>query len=159
MRSFILLLALTSSAAASDNYAAVGLGTSVANNKPGWMLRVESRVDAPASETHDIEKVFGGRIGLELWRSGSHTGFNVPMGYYFGGQKGIARAMIGGGLGLWAFTFHDGESDGGLAPFASSTVDLKLGKLLISFDTRIARQMSSDAGDFNVYSFVLMVGK
>jgi hypothetical protein len=157
MRSIIIVLALTSSAAASDNYAVVGLGTSVANNTPGWMLRVEQRVDT--ADSSGDGKVFGGRVGLELWQSGAHTGFSVPMGYYVGGQAGGARAILGGGLGMWAFTFHDGESDGGFAPFSSSTVDLRLGKLLISFDARISRQLGGDEDDFNVYSFMLMVGK
>jgi hypothetical protein len=157
----IVLLALTNTAAASgDKFGLVGLGTSVVDGASGWMFRTEHRNDFVDTDVDEASAIVGGRIGIELWRVADQTGFSVPLGFYVGGQVDSVRATLGGGVGLWAFTVRDRDSnDGGAAPFVSSTVDVRFGKLLMSLDARISRQVHDSSDNFNVYSFMIMVGK
>jgi len=157
----VLVLALSGTAAASaDGMTVVGLGTSSATGEPGWILRVEGRTDSGRAHGDDDERaITGSRIGLEAWRTGHHFGFAVPLGWYVGAQVRSVRATLGVGVALWAFDHTEDETFQGAAPFASSTIDLMLGNLVISLDARLSRQLFGERSDFNLYSLILMVGK
>lgn len=161
MRSLLLLLALSSAAAASERSGGVvGFGTSFAHDDPGWMFRVESRSMSRVRGDADEGMVIGGRAGLELWSAGGSTGFAMPIGFAVGGQTDLARATLGAGLGLWAFDFGggSGNTSGGVAPYVSSALDFTVGKVLVSIDMRVSRQVVSEQSDYNVYSVLLMFG-
>ena len=157
MRSLLLLLALSTSAAASERAGGVvGIGTAFAHDDPGWMFRAESR-----SMWRDADGlVFGGRVGLELWSAGDSTGFAMPIGFAVGGETDLARATLGAGIGLWAFDFgaDTAETSGGVAPYVSSALDFTVNKVLVSIDMRVSRQVVSEQDDYFVYSVLLMFG-
>ncbi|MDQ3336203.1 MAG: hypothetical protein M4D80_13625 [Myxococcota bacterium] len=158
MRWLIALLFLTSTAyAEGQRFAAFGLGTSVASNEPGWALRAEHRFDS--GDPDENEPLFGARIGLDMWDAGGHWGIAMPLGTYLGAQVGSMRTTIGGGIGLWTFEKSGGEVHFGISPFASASLEGSVGKLLLSLDGRLSRQVIGETADFNVYSVMLMVGK
>lgn len=157
MRWLIALLFLTTTAHADQRFAAFGLGTSMASNEPGWALRVEQRLDSGHPER--TEPLVGIRIGLDSWDAGGHWGIAMPIGVYTGAQVKSMRTTLGGGVGLWTFDKSGGEIHGGISPFASASLEGSVGQLLVSLDGRLARQVVSETGDFNVYTVMLMVGK
>jgi len=61
------------------------------------------------------------------------------------------RTAIGGGA-LLTFEKHSSYVHFGIAPFASASLEISTGKLGLSRDGRLARQMIGDAVDFTVYS-------
>lgn len=160
MRStIVLLLVLSGTASANTDFGMVGLGSTFADGKPGWILRTELRMDLDFTEEDDNSAIWGARIGLELWGTGAKTGFSIPVGLYQGAQIAHTRMTVGAGVGLWAVDRHDQRSHQGFAPFVSSSIELWREELLISLDVRLTRQLVAEARDFNVYSVMLMVGK
>lgn len=153
----VLSIVLASSTARAERtrFSAFGLGTAIAANEPGWVVRAEHRLDL----TDDDDGIIGSRIGVETWDAGGHWGFAMPIGMYAGGQAKAMRTTIGGGVGLWTFEKSGGALHFGVAPFASASVEGVAGKLLISLDGRLSRQVIGETADFNVYSVMLMVGK
>jgi len=155
-----LVLVASTARADGDRFVVFGLGTSMAANDPGWALRVEHRLDATRTSAHARgEPLVGGRMGVETWDAGGHWGFAMPMGMYFGGQVNSMRTTIGGGIGLWTFERGGGDVHFGISPFASASLEGTVGKMILSLDGRLARQVIAETGDFNVYSVMLMVGK
>ena len=159
MRWLIALLLLTSPAYADwdQRFGAVGLGTSMAGNEPGWALRVEHRADT--GDPDEDEPMIGARIGLDMWDAGGHWGISMPLGTYVGAQVKSMRTTIGGGMGLWTFEKSGGQIHFGISPFASASLEGSVGNLLLSLDGRLSRQVIGETGDFNVYSVMFMVGK
>ena len=158
-RYLLLLLVLSGSAAASERAGGlVGVGTAFAHDQPGWMVRIESVAESHKSD--DDEFISGGRVGIELWSAGGSTGMSFPVGGFIGGETDLARATLGGGVGLWAFDFS-GVGDGvkgGVAPYLASSVQFSIGKMLVSIDARVSRQVIGEASDYNVYSVLLALG-
>ena len=157
MRWLIALFLLTGPAHADQRFAAFGLGTSMAQNEPGWAFRMEQRLDTGHPEKSD--PLVGVRIGLDTWDAGGHWGIAMPIGVYTGAQVKAMRTTLGGGVGLWTFDKSGGQVHFGVSPFASASLEGSVGKLLVSLDGRLARQIVGETGDFNVYTVMLMVGK
>lgn len=153
----VLSIVLAAGPARADGFSAFGLGSAIAENEPGWGLRVEHRGDLTDREGGAL---VGLRFGLDTWDAGRHWGFAMPIGMYAGGQAKSMRTTIGGGLGLWTFEKSSGsELHFGVSPFASASLEGSAGKLHISLDGRLSRQVIRSADDFNVYSVMLMVGR
>lgn len=152
------LVVATAAHAEGSRFAMFGLGTSMAANEPGYALRVEHRLDATRTGDGDTEPVVGGRMGFEIWDAGGHWGFAMPLGFYAGGQVEQLRTTLGGGVGLWTFKSR-GDVHYGVSPFASASLEGTIGKLVLSLDGRLSRQIIAETADFNVYSVMLMVGK
>jgi hypothetical protein len=155
----VVFVVVTTARAEGSRFVLFGLGTSIAENEPGYALRMEHRLDATRTGDGDTEPVVGGRMGLEIWDAGGHWGFAMPVGFYAGGQVEQLRTTLGGGVGLWTFERSRGDVHFGVSPFASASLEGTIGKtLVVSLDGRLSRQVVMETADFNVYSVMLMVG-
>ena len=150
------VLAISTTAYAGDHFTLYGVGSAIANNDAGLATRIEKRFDAINADDDEETAIFGARMGLEHWRAGGTWGFAAPIGMYFGGQVKKVRSSIGGGVGLWTFA-GDGENFG-VSPFASHTLEVVSGKLVVAVDTRVSRQTVFNVDDYNVYSVMVMFG-
>ena len=151
----LLIVMLLSSVASADHFTSYGIGPAVAKNETGIVSRIEKRVDAMDVDDDEVGGIFGVRIGAEWWRAGGKQGFAMPVGLYAGGNVKTVRTSLGGGIGLWTFT---GRENFGVSPFASSLLEVSAGKLVVTFDARLARQTVFNDDDFNVYSVTVSVG-
>jgi hypothetical protein len=140
------------------HYTLYGIGTAIGKDQsPGVDVRIEKRLDATRTDEDDEAFVAQGRIGVDVWSAGDHWGFSFPLAWQMGGQAKSIRSTIGGGLGLFAFA-RDHQEHFGIAPFGSTSLEMTMGKVIISLDGRIARQVVHATDDFNVYSVMLMFG-
>lgn len=155
MRALIVLL-LLSSFASADRFTSYGVGSAVASNTAGIVSRVETRLDLFDRDDDQIGGILGTRLGVEWWRAGGDQGFALPLGFFAGANVNNVRTSLGGGLGL--FTLVTSSNGYGIAPFASSLLELSAGKLVVAFDARVARQTLVGVSDFNVYSVMVSVG-
>lgn len=157
---WLLVLMLTASAAHADGdrFALAGLGTSIVEQAPGWVFRIESRIDTTRTDEDEPSGVTGGHVGIDAWSANSRWGFSMPLGWYAGAQAKSMRTTIGGGLGMFAL---EGGRDftGGIAPFANATLEKTAGELMIVLEARLARQVIVEQPDHNIYSVMLMAGR
>ena len=149
-------VAIASPAHAGDHFTLYGVGSVMAKNEPGLATRVEKRFDAINADDDEETGIFGARVGFEHWRTNATWGVAMPIGMYFGGQVKNVRSSIGGGVGLWTFA-GDGENFG-VSPFASHTLEVVSGKLVVAVDARVSRQAVFNVDDYNVYSVMVMFG-
>src|SRR5687768_683441 len=129
MRWLLVLVAISSTAHAGggDHFTLYGVGSAIAEQDLGLSTRIEKRLD-----------LFDARIGGEYWNTGGGWGVSMPIGLYAGAQVKTVRTTVGGGVGLWNFT--GGGENIGVSPFASTTLELVHGKLVVALDVRLSRQ-------------------
>lgn len=158
MRAIFVVLLLAIPAHAGSKLVLLGAGNATVDEAPGWIVRAEARLDF--NDTDDEPHlVFGNSFAVEAWSAGEHEGFAVPVGWYAGAQVGHARTTLGVGFTVWAYELTKTPAAKGIAPFANATLEATAGKLAISLDGRIARQVLLDTEDFNVYSVLVMLGR
>ena len=159
MRALLVLVLFASVAHADgDRFSLMGLGTSITEQVPGWVFRIESRFDARrADEGGDV--ISGGHVGLDVWSANGRWGFSLPIGWYIGGEAMSMRSTIGGGIGLITLEGGGGRITGGLSPFANATIEKTAGELMLAIEGRLTRQVIAEQSDHTVYSVMLMAGR
>src|SRR5688572_20699721 len=158
MRWLLVLVAISSTAHAGggDHFTLYGVGSAIAEQDLGLSTRIEKRLDLFDADDDGETGLFGARIGGEYWNTGGSWGVSMPIGLYAGAQVKTVRTTVGGGVGLWNFT--GGGENIGVSPFASTTLELVHGKLVVALDVRLSRQAVTNIDDFNVYSAMFMFG-
>jgi hypothetical protein len=158
-RALLALLVLAGAAhAEGKQFTLIGLGTSIVEQAPGWVFRIETGFDTERTDEDDGSGIMGGSTGIDVWSANDRWGFSFPIGYYVGGQMKGMRSRIGGGFGLLAL---EGGSTftGGISPFANASIEKTAGELIIAVEGRLTRQVIAEQPDHNVYSVMLMAGR
>jgi hypothetical protein len=159
VRALLVVLLLTGVAHAEGRrFSLIGLGTSIVEQAPGWVFRIETGFDTERADEDEGSGITGASTGIDVWSANDRWGFSFPIGYYLGGQMKGMRSRIGGGFGLLAL---EGGSTftGGISPFANASIEKTAGELIIALEGRLTRQVIAEQPDHNVYSVMLMAGR
>jgi hypothetical protein len=157
VRALLVLLLLAGVAHAEGRrFSLIGLGTSIVEQAPGWVFRIESGGDAWPTDEEGV--TMGGHGGLDIWSANDRWGVTLPIGAYVTARALNVRSRIGGGVGLLAL--EGGNTfTGGISPFVNASLEKTAGELVIAIEGRISRQVIAEQPDHNLYSVMLLAGR